>query len=89
MVMVPISKHKDQECVKAKETELEKLQNSNTYVLIVDDGQFRLSTRWVLWYKDSQPEVLKKRLLCQEYLLQLVKERSRSSLLSLQVSAMK
>ena len=51
MVMVPAGLHATEECTKAKQEELEKLISFKTYETVPDEGQFRISCRWVLWYK--------------------------------------
>ena len=51
MVMVPREQHSTEPCVKAKQEELEKLAHFGTYKTVEDKGQFRISAKWVLWYK--------------------------------------
>ena len=52
MQTIPYSQHGNLECRKAKEVELEKIVNQFKAVEEVDDvGQFRISCRFVLWYK--------------------------------------
>ena len=46
--LVPRNKHGDEECVKAKNVELQKLQDFCTYEEVDDVGQNRISTTWVL-----------------------------------------
>ena len=61
MQTIPYSQHGNLECRKAKEVELEKIVKQFKAVEEVDDvGQFRISCRFVLWYKkhsDGRTEV--------------------------------
>jgi hypothetical protein len=50
-VMVPREEHSTEPCVKAKQEELDKLAHFGTYEIVDDEGQFRISAKWVLWYK--------------------------------------
>ena len=50
---IPRQKHGDMECMKAKHVELEKLRNFDTYEEVEDEGQFRISTTWVLSEKGN------------------------------------
>jgi hypothetical protein len=54
IVMIPKDEHSDMKCVQAKEEELEKLKNFDTYIEMPDQGQFRISTTWVLWNKGDK-----------------------------------
>ena len=54
LVMVPKEKHNDIECLKAKEVELKKLRDFDTYEEIENQGQLCISTRCVLWYKEDE-----------------------------------
>ena len=49
--MIPRNRHGEANCVKAKQTELQKLQDFDTYEEIEDQGQSRISTTWVLCMK--------------------------------------
>ena len=51
VVSVPRDKHHIPACVKAKREELKKLKSFDTYEEVEDEGQFRISTTWVLWLK--------------------------------------
>ena len=42
------------ECDEAKQTELEKLRHFNTYKEVIDKGQFRISTTWILTEKNNE-----------------------------------
>ena len=70
MQTIPYSQHGNLECRKAKEVELEKIVNQFKAVEEVDDvGQFRISCRFVLWYKkhsDGRTEV-RSRLVARGY----------------------
>ena len=50
---IPRQKHGDMECMEAKHVELEKLRNFDTYEEVEDEGQFRISTTWVLSEKGN------------------------------------
>ena len=54
MVLIPADRHRDQDCLEAKEVELNKLKEFDTYEEVADMGQHRLSCRWVLWYKGEE-----------------------------------
>jgi hypothetical protein len=54
MVMVPRGRHGEAECVKAKEVELDKIKEFDTYEEVTDVGQNRISTTWVLWWKGDE-----------------------------------
>ena len=54
IVLIPRERHQEDMCVKAKETELNKLQEFDTYEEVDDVGQFRISTTWVLWNKGNE-----------------------------------
>ena len=54
MVLIPVDRHKDEDCMKAKDIELSKLKDFNTYETVRDEGQHRIGTRWVLWYKGDE-----------------------------------
>ena len=54
MVTIPSDRHKDDDCMEAKKVELKKLADFDSYDLINDEGQYRISCRWVLWYKGEE-----------------------------------
>ena len=54
VVLIPVNRHGEEECIKAKNDELEKLRQFDTYEEVDDDGQSRISTRWVLSLKGEQ-----------------------------------
>jgi transposase InsO family protein len=51
LVLIPKSEQNSPECLQAKEIELEKLRNFETYTEVEDIGQSRISSTWVLWQK--------------------------------------
>ena len=54
VVLIPKEKHEDEKCVAAKLVGLNKLKKSDTYEEAPDEGQFRISTTWVLWNKGDE-----------------------------------
>lgn len=54
MVLIPRNKHDEAECLKAKETELQKLVHFDVYTEVDDEGQPCISTTWVLTDKEGQ-----------------------------------
>ena len=54
IVTIPKNEHNSEKCMKAKYTELEKLKEFNTYETVKDEGQYRISTTWVLWNKGDE-----------------------------------
>ena len=54
MVLIPAERHKDEDCMNAKQVELGKLKEFETYDVVPDEGQHRISCRWVLWYKGDE-----------------------------------
>ena len=56
VVLIPKEKHEDEKCVAAKLVELNKLKEFDTYEEVPDEGQFRISTTWVLWNKGIKLE---------------------------------
>ena len=57
METIPNHLHGNQECVQAKMEELDKIVNKFKAVKVVKDvGQFKISTRYVLWYKKHSSE---------------------------------
>ena len=54
IVNIPKSQHKSEECIQAKEVELEKLKNFEVYKEVIDEGQPVISTRWILWRKKEE-----------------------------------
>ena len=53
-VMVPKEQRDSPECMTAKMEELSKLQAFNTYNIVEDEGQDRITTTWVLTEKGSE-----------------------------------
>ena len=51
MVTIPKSRHGDEDCVQAKEDELNKLRDFEVYDEVPNFGQNSISTRWILWKK--------------------------------------
>ena len=45
MVMVPREEHSTEPCMKAKQDELDKLDNFETNEIVDDEGQFRISAK--------------------------------------------
>ena len=69
MVLIPRSRHGESDCKSAKQTELKKLQDFGAFSLVKDEGQFRISSTWVLWVKehsDGESEV-RARLVARGY----------------------
>jgi len=54
MTLVPKHLHNNDECMAAKLEELEKLKKFEAYAIEPDNGQQRISTRWVLSVKDDK-----------------------------------
>ena len=54
LVLIPKSRHSEEECVKAKKVELEKLKHFGVYQEVDDEGQESISTTWVLWMKGDE-----------------------------------
>ncbi len=48
LTVVPRSRHEEKECVEANEAELAKLKAFDTYEEVDDEGQSRISCRWVI-----------------------------------------
>ena len=48
VVLIPKHRHRENECVQAKQEELQKLQKFKVYEEVEDKGQSLISTRWVL-----------------------------------------
>ena len=62
MEMVPYHLHGNQECMQAKREELDKIVNKYKAVEEVDDdGQVRISCKFVMWYKKSSDGTVKTR----------------------------
>ena len=53
-VLVPQDRHQSEECIQAKYNELEKLKEFNTYKVVEDQGQERITTTWVLTEKGTE-----------------------------------
>ena len=49
LVHVPKADQSNTQCLLAKQDELQKLKDFNTYEEVKDVGQFTISTTWVLW----------------------------------------
>ena len=54
IVMIPADRHKDTDCMEAKNVELKKLVDFDSYETVNDEGQYRISCRWILWYKGEE-----------------------------------
>ena len=54
VVTVPRERQGEAECIKAKQVELDKLKEFDTYMEVTDVGQKRISTTWVLWWKGEE-----------------------------------
>ena len=69
MNIIPQHLQSNDECMKAKQVELEKLNKFDAVTEVEDSGQFRISCRWVLWNKkhsDNSSEV-RARLVARGY----------------------
>lgn len=64
MVMVPRDEHGNEECLKAKEAELLKLKEFDTYKVVEDQGQDRISSTWVMSKKGDE---IRARLVARGY----------------------
>ena len=53
IVIIPKNQQQTPECEQAKLEEIEKLKQFNTFSVVKDEGQFRISTTWVLWEKNG------------------------------------
>ena len=53
IVIIPKNQQQTPECEQAKLEEIEKLKQFNTFSEVNDEGQFRISTTWVLWEKNG------------------------------------
>ena len=52
MDIIPYSQHGNQDCVQAKLDEIDKIVNQfNAVEVVKDEGQMKISSRFVLWYK--------------------------------------
>ena len=54
LVLIPRSRHEDEDCVEVKKVELEKLESFGVYQEVDDEGQERNYTTWVLWNKGDE-----------------------------------
>ena len=54
MVLIPREEQQNEECRKAKLIELKKLEDFQSFKVVEDKGQFRISCRWVLWKKEEE-----------------------------------
>ena len=69
MSIIPRARHGELECRKAKDIEIKKLKDWGAYKIVKDEGQFRISSTWVLWMKqkpDGEEEV-RARLVARGY----------------------
>ena len=69
MNIIPQHLQSNDECMKAKKVELDKLEKFDAVTEVKDSGQFRISCRWVLWNKkhsDDSTEV-RARLVARGY----------------------
>ena len=64
MVMVPRDEHYSKQCIEAKEAELDKLKEFDTYKVVEDLGQERISSTWVLSKKGDD---IRARLVARGY----------------------
>ena len=64
VVVIPRYLHKQAECIKAKEDELENWENFGTYIEVPDEGQSTLNTNWVLTKKVIEGKEGVKARLC-------------------------
>ena len=53
IVIIPKNQQQTPDCERAKLEEIEKLKQFNTFSVVKDEGQFRISTTWVLWEKNG------------------------------------
>ena len=70
MNLIPFKDHGNQECMEAKRVEIKKIVEEFKAVKVVDDvGQFRISSRFVLWHKKhSNGEIqTRARLVCRGF----------------------
>ena len=54
LVTLPSSRHKEPDCIMAKQVELDKLRSFDVFEEVPYVGQHCISTRWVLWMKGSE-----------------------------------
>ena len=54
MVLIPQERHKDEDCKAAKQVELRKLEDFETFKVVDDLGQYRISCKWILWVKGDE-----------------------------------
>ena len=59
-VMIPRNQYENPQCMTAKQNELQKLKDVSTYEVVDNDGQYVISTRWVMSQKG---DVVKARLV--------------------------
>ena len=68
VVLIPTKEHGSEECVAAKTRELEAFKKFGVYEEVKDEGQERLSSRWVLTDKSTKTErKVKARLVCRGF----------------------
>jgi hypothetical protein len=66
--MIPRKEQGSLECVEAKEKELQAFMDFKVYEEVKDEGQERLSSRWIMTDKsDEQTKKVKARLVCRGY----------------------
>ena len=78
--MVPAHRHKEPEVVAAKRDELQKWEEFNAYTIVNDEGQERITTRWVINEKQEHDglKVKIKAMLCLRGFQESEKPRSDS-----------
>lgn len=54
-VLIPRAEQNSEDCLVAKQDELEKLKKFDTYEMVDDQGQPSISTRWVMSMKEGKP----------------------------------
>ena len=68
IALIPVKEHGRQECVEAKQKELQAFEDFGVYTEVEDQGQERLSSRWILTDKSTPQEVkIKARLVCRGF----------------------
>ena len=68
VALIPTKEHGSEECVAAKKKELEAFKNFGVYEEVKDEGQERLSSRWVMTDKSTETEKkVKARLVCRGF----------------------
>ena len=68
IALIPVKDHGQQECVEAKKKELTAFEEFEEYTEVKDQGQERLSSRWILTDKSTRQEIkVKARLVCRGF----------------------